>query len=564
MYSMDGTQLLWKGKPAKLAKGATGRRISDTMATDGKTLYFAQKRVELPATIDLDALQMRVFDENTFNLFGAILDDGTAVWQLNNRGDNELVKLDNAKFEDVARFDTPGVGFNYHLKDSVHVWYRGEIVAGLESAKAVVLGENIVTDGNMVWFFGKQSKAFSRTDITPVSSANGNDWLRSDSTFIKLECKNNKRDVSQIELAQSSGLPPYDKASEHALNALAKDMFAVFETYPQIIVPIDDMDWKKVRARSITAIQARFDGSKIVLKAGGVEPVTCDADGWYGGLCALWHHLQGRAGRLITYPNVGVMSPDGQEFQRRLIKENREEYIHLCGAVFAAGDESGARLMLHAYVKANHYRNDTPFDGLDKIVADLPRGLFENIAYAKRRDNFTNTTNLSAARHAIESGLLIDHDPRVRLEMLGLIHGTIISTNKKRQFFEKILTSILALQNTEVVTSVSEQTDSVVEAFIIAGLVEAEVNHIPMADLLEQIIRSQIVRGVNLPLNQSRLIEVLIQQDKDIEAEVAIVNFVACYGANFMLPGLYANRPLYKNIDEAVVAMRERADGLQR
>jgi hypothetical protein len=562
MYSMDGTQLLWKGKPARLAKGAIGRKITDTMATDGETLYFAQKRVDVPAAINLNTLRMRVFDENTFNLFGAILNDGTTVWQLNNRGANEFSKLEGAVFEDVIGFNAFATHLDFHLKDSHQVWYRGQIVDGLDAAKAVVLGENTVSDGLRIWFFGHLVKAFCCADVTPVWSANGCDWLRTDGAYIRLESQNNNRVANQIELAKSSAPLALDIVSQNALSALAKDLFAVFEIYPQIIVPIDDMDWKKIRARSTITIHAHFDGSKIILKADGIVPLICDADGWYGGLCTLWHRLHGKAGKLTTYPNVGIMLPDGHEFRRRLIKENRNLYLQFCGAVFAAGDAAGARMMLHAYVDAGWYRQDTPFDGQEEIVASLPRGLFENMVYAKRRNDFTNTTNLSAARHTIENGLLTDADPRVRLEMLGLIHGTVLSTNKKRQFFEKILPSVLALQNAESVASIAEQVDHVVEAFIIAGLVAAEVNHIRMADILEPIIRSQLQRGVNVPLNQSRLIEVLMHQNRFAETEVEIAAFKAEYGEAFMLPGLYANRPLHISVDDAVAAMRSRASDL--
>lgn len=562
MYSMDGTQLLWKGKPAKLAKGAVGRRITDTMATDGTTLYFAQKRVEMPATINLHSLRMQVFDENTFNLFGAILDDGTAVWQLNNRGASEIVELEGATFNNVTRFEASSYHFDYHLKDSRNVWYRGQAVEGLDPAKAVILGENIVSDGQAVWFFGERFTELSGADITQVWSKGGNDWLRTDDVFIKLESKSHKCDASQTALAKSTLSMPVNEVAGAALSTLGRDMFAVFETYPQIIVPIDNMDWGRIRASSTTQIQARFENSKIVLKAEGIEPVVCDADGWYGGLCTLWHRLHSKPGRLITYPNVGIMLPDGLEFRQRLIKENRDLYLQFCGAVFAAGDAASARLILHTYIHAGWYRQDTPFDGQEKIVADLPRRLFEEAAYHKRRHDFANTTNLSAARHAIESGLLTDADPRVRLEMLGLMHGTVISTNKKRQFFEKILPTILVLQNVETVASLIEQIDCVVEAFIIAGLVEAEVNHTKMADVLEPIIRSQIARGVNLPLNQSRLIEMMIHKDDAHGAAAEIATFKAEYGADFMLPGLYANRPLHRNVDEAVAAMRKRALGL--
>ena len=147
--------------------------------------------------------------------------------------------------------------------------------------------------------------------------------------------------------------------------------------------------------------------------------------------------------------------------------------------------------------------------------------------------------------------------------MLEWIHEAVLETNKKRPFFEKVLPAILARQEVETIASIVELADTVVEAFIIAGLVEAEVNHQPIADVLEPAIRRQIDRGVNLTLNRSRLIEVLIHLGRESEAETAIMAFKTDFGPDYMLPGLYIYRPLYSSVDEAVAAMRERAQALE-
>jgi hypothetical protein len=159
--------------------------------------------------------------------------------------------------------------------------------------------------------------------------------------------------------------------------------------------------------------------------------------------------------------------------------------------------------------------------------------------------------------------MLADPDPRVRLEMLEMIHAVVLETDRIAQFYRHVLPSILQRQECETVALVSEQADSAVEAFIIRGLVKAEVHHERMADRLEPIIRRQIERGINVPLNRSRLIEVLIHQGLEAEAEAAITAFKADFGAGFMLPGLSHRRHLYLTVDDAVAAMRQRASELK-
>jgi hypothetical protein len=559
-YSMNGDLLLWKGKPAKLKSAAKGRTITDTMATDGTTLYHAQKRVELPPEINLETLLMRVFDENAMNLSLSILTDGSAVWYLDPWYGREVRRLPYADFGTVERFQNAAITGNYHLRDHQRVWYRGSLIEGLTASAAKIIAENVASDGENIWVFGKLSPELKLKDISVVWSSGETDLVRTDDALLRLDAKTFVISV----LARSLPLPGSDEIAQTAMHALARDMFGVFDTYPQIIVPIEDLDFKRTRAKPQYQFNARFDGSKLALEAGGIETITCEPDGWYRGLCTLWLRLHNFPGSLVTYPELGSMLPDGQEFRHRLIKSNADAYLKLCAAALTQGAKSQAQLMLHAYVTAGWHRSDTPFDKLHSLVASLPRSLFESVCYVNKRDGFRNPTNLSAARHAVSSGLLADPDPRVRLEMLELIHATILGTNKRRQFFQHVLPAVLERLDLEQVAMVAEHADTVIEAFLISGLVHAEVYYEPMADLLEPLVHRQISRGINVPLNQSRLIEVLIHQERQAEAEEAISRFKAEYGADFMLPGIYTSRPLHKNVDEAVAAMRERASELQR
>jgi len=562
MYTMDGTQLLWKGKPAKIANPKLGRRVTDTMATDGQTLYFAQKPVPLPPGIDLDQLQARVFNENPFNLFGAILDDGGTVWQLKQRGGLEIIPLPGADFDTIERLKAPGLYLNNHVRDRHHIWYCGTPLEQITADKASLLTENIVSDGEHLWICGKRSARYRHGEITPVCSDGGDDLVRTDDALLRI----GGRDGTVAVVVSASGSLPWDQTAQNAVEALGRDLFGVFGTYPQILTAVADMDWDKVRKKAQANpdfdFVARFEGPSLVLEADNTEPIQCAVDGWYGALCTLWLRRRGLPGNVLTYPSLGIMRPDGQEFRQRLITENRDAYLSLCGAAFAQGAQSEARLMLHAYVQTYWHGHDTPFDEQETVVASLPRGLFERIAYAERRYEFRNTTNLAAARHAVNSGLIEDADPRVRLEMLALIHATVLESSKTSLFFRHILPAVLQRQECETVATVREHADATAEVFIIAGLVRAEVYYEQMAAIIEPIVRRQIARGINVVLNRARLIEVLIHQNRESEVQTAIAEFKADFGPKMRLPGLYVGRPLHASVDDAVAAMRQRADEL--
>ncbi|MGL4325572.1 MAG: hypothetical protein ACRCTD_16170 [Beijerinckiaceae bacterium] len=364
-------------------------------------------------------------------------------------------------------------------------------------------------------------------------------------------------------LADAAPPPPADAVASEALSAMAHDLFAVFDLYEPILTMVGDIDWTAVGAQPRIALAVRFDGAHLVIAADGIAPVICAPDGWYRALCTMWLRRRALPGTLRTYPNVGTMLPPGDDFQEQLIRRNRDAYLAFCGAAFTQGAEVSARLLLHTYLETRWFRQASPFDDRDSLLAQLPRRLFDDCTYAKRMHGFSSTTNLAAARHAVKSGLLEDPDPRIRREMLGLIHATVLETNKFALFVKDILPALLARGERETVGCVGEHIDTAIQAFIIKGLVEAEVSHVRTAHLVEPIVRRQIERGVDVALNRGRLIEVLIHQSREDEAEAALKAFKAEFGQNFRLPGVYTCRPLHKTVDEAIAAMRERAAALR-
>jgi hypothetical protein len=557
MYSLDGGALLWKGKPARQPRGPLARRLSDTYATDGRALFHAQKPLALPADgrIDFARLRLRTREENAVNPPEAVLDDGSGVWHLRHAGGLALDRLDGATFDTLEWFDHVDGPRHLHIRDHAHVWRCGQVLHGLAPDRAVLLTEAIAADGEALWFCGHRSTDLGQADVTFVWSRGWDDLLLTDRALLALD----SRDGGLRRLAEAGTPPPPDTCAQRALQALARDVFGVFDLYEPILTDPNDIDWNAVSTRPPVLLDARFDGRSLVLSMDGAGTIRCEPDGWYRALCQLWHLARRLPGELKTYPTMLRMLPDGHAFRHKLIARHPDAYLLFCGAVFRQGAETPARMLIHAHATNQWHWQQSCFDGLDAVLATLPRAMMADLDYRKRSLGFPGTTNLAAARHAVESGLLDDADPRVRLEMLGLIQATLKASEKVVPYFARVLPAVLDRQERENVASVREHADATVGAFIIAGLVHAEVRHKPVAPLLFPLVDRQIARGVDVPLNRARMIELLIHERREEEALAAISSFKAAFGAGFRLPGVYAARPLHASVDEAVAAMRVRA-----
>ena len=142
----------------------------------------------------------------------------------------------------------------------------------------------------------------------------------------------------------------------------------------------------------------------------------------------------------------------------------------------------------------------------------------------------------------------------------------MLATNKFVLFVKDILPALLARAERETVASVGEHVDAVIQAFIIKGLVEAEVNHVRTAHLVEPIVRRQIECGVDVALTRGRLIEVLIHQGREDAADAAIETFKAQLLPEFeKLDGfrsasLFVDRATGRGVGSTVWASREELD----
>lgn len=168
-------------------------------------------------------------------------------------------------------------------------------------------------------------------------------------------------------------------------------------------------------------------------------------------------------------------------------------------------------------------------------------------------------TGLAHAKRLIATGHLHQPDLLARLDKFEWIHGCVLHDTRKATFFSAILPAVQACQDTDRVAAVVAQA----EAFLIAGVVSAETQRVPVAHLLEPLIDRQTARGVNVRLNLTWRIEVLIHQDREPEAEAAIAAFADRCGAGSRIPGVYVNWPLRPSLSEAVAAMRQRTPALK-
>ncbi|MGL4325573.1 MAG: hypothetical protein ACRCTD_16175 [Beijerinckiaceae bacterium] len=109
MYTHDGQQLLWKGKPSLRPQGPDARLLSDIYATDGKSLFWAHRVLKLPPEpkFDFSKLRLRARTENAVNRSQTVLDDGNGVWHMADAADDAIWPLEGAKFEAVRWFEDP-------------------------------------------------------------------------------------------------------------------------------------------------------------------------------------------------------------------------------------------------------------------------------------------------------------------------------------------------------------------------------------------------------------------------------------------------------------------------
>lgn len=165
-YTTGPDGLLWKGKPARAPKSAVGRLLAPTLATDGRTLFFSQRKLPARPGFDLTRARARDVHDNPVNLFGAVLTDDATVRVIDGFGRHDV--LEGADFDTVAPLTLPDGGTTLMLRDARHVWCLGRRIDWLDAGQARALGKTVATDGTRVWAFGDPLPDMGADAITMV------------------------------------------------------------------------------------------------------------------------------------------------------------------------------------------------------------------------------------------------------------------------------------------------------------------------------------------------------------------------------------------------------------
>jgi hypothetical protein len=561
-YTDDGKQLLWKGKPARLKKGARGRRLTDTFATDGSTLYFAQKKVALPDSqpLDLGQLRLRAFGDSAMNMPPAVLSDGRSVFFLGQPGLSldRLIVLPGAEFETVDRFRSPGGIFDLHLRDARHVWYRGSQIEGLSAPAAKAVAENLCVDKRRVFVLGEswpglEPKAVTRVGRTEDPPAG--DLVRVEDELWFLDPGPRTRTVVARRSTRSSP----NGTAQKAVHTLSRALFGLLSNHAPMTCTLQDLEWDELEQVDSVDVSARFDGATLVVSIKG-EKVETSVSGWLGALTQVWSRRHELSDDLVLYPQPGLVRSDGTELREHLIRQNPSAYLDLCGVAFAQGDEVGARLLLDVFDRT--YDGDfSPYrEDLFQTLANAPRGLFDERRTDRVRGEFSSSTGLANVKKVIASGRLVDADPRIRLETLELVHAALFNTSDIERYFKPALPAVLACQAKEREPGVREHVDAVVDGFILKAMLTNEFSIGVSPQLIEPLIRSQLERRVNVTVNGLRLVEVLLQQDRFDDADAGIRELRSSKGISTRpFGGLHSSRPSYRWFDLALLHAHLRA-----
>lgn len=529
-HEIDGDRLLWKGKPLALADGAQGadlRVLADNFATDGQRLYFRHKALPLPAACNVARLELRTLERAYATVPLFTVHDGAAVWVCMPRG-SAWCRLEGARLDRLERVHAHDHGLlqddHTHLRDTRAVWYLDSRHGGIDAAMAVqldgadpptvrLLGARLAVDGvgETVWHRGQPLEGWRASQLTLVVIDDG-DWLRSDDALLRV-----KDDVTVVATCK----PPRAAkvVVDEAMQALAADLFSVFETLPDVEQSPNGVDLER-RALHPPRFSASLDASldadgQLVLRPERGDAVAGAAQGWYGLLCRVWLASRGEPGRLRLHSWGGTLLPEGSGLHTRILRRHEPLVLELARALHDAGTVDDARVLMH--MTFAHFRRHAELapsgpppvqarrQALLEPLAGLPRPLAAEWRCDFRHDGWTQSTNLAVARRVLADGLLDDADVRVRLEGVGLLHKALSATSKQDRFFGEVVPAVIARRGREPSAMVVEMIDMVVECAVERGVREIELGQGARPVALASWIGLLIEHGVNVARQRERL-----------------------------------------------------------
>lgn len=544
-HGRDASTAYLRDKRLRMAKGTTPadlRSYGHVYATDGTNVLFVQDKIEPPPGVDLTApaTRLRWFDQNEVNAPPFALTDGAAVWVRLNSGRDGWTLLAGADFDKVA----PLHGHQAPLyrtqfaRDANHVWFNGTVIAGADAARARNLGGALIACDEKVWCGATPLDAPTKT-FTYIGPYAGGDLVHHGDRLTVYAPDTPPVDVST------------DPAGNPTLHDIIKPLLADIVSICDGFLPMRDGPFEIVKALpdqnlACPDLNAQIDpsGDLVMTLADGTllrQPVSC----WYTLGCHLWCQTKNKAPELIPFPSVGTMLPRSHAMQERLIVKHKNSVWHLASYVFAAGHKDQAHAIAHMALTSRSAYNLEASD-LPHILA-MPPDLIAERHYRPAHYGFKSTTNLAVARLIIGDSWLNRPDFRDRLDVVSVLHGAILSTNKLAQFMAQVMPALLDRHANDPHPAVREQIALTLEAALIAGQVDAEVNQLHHFESMLPLIRYCIAAQINTTFNYGRLAQALWATGDDEKANAAADQFVALHDENTTVQGVYAHRLSYRS-----------------
>lgn len=570
-FGRDAVQAFFCDKQVRLSKKGRLDQLTSlghAYAHDGATLFFGTKHIQPPADSEIDwtVARLKWLGENDdhINVPPLVFFDGIATWfAASFPSAEDWVRLDGATFETVdTKAGITGRDAPY-VQDADHIWFRdGRRVDGAVPGKATRLGSATLQQGQRLWVGAQllnvpaHEAAFIMRYHSGTPDFHKGDLLHLGDRICLADPDNGLLDIAR-SVPETRSL---DDIADTTLRPILHRLFTILERFlPIVNAPQDiserldphshqyrDADpiaWVDPPEYSITIDDA---GAVVLSLSDGTvmrQPASC----WYTLGCHLWCHARGMAPELVPFTSTTTVLPKGTEMQEILVEPNQHSLWNLTAALFRAGFKDEAQIMGQGlFERALRTSSHKPV-ALPLIeIASLPRDMIHRLHYENAHHGFVSTTNLSVARHIIREHWLAADDFRDRLDVLGVLHGTVITTNKKPNFLREIIPAVMARYHTEPLGHVRERIAFVLEAACIGNQVDAEVKCSLYSEASLEVVNFCLENALHTRFNLARRVEILWALDRGDAADAEARALIDAYGDSTWWPGVYGHRPTYR------------------
>lgn len=536
-YGRDDKNAFYLESCLRSVKLDSFRVLGADHAIDAARLYCGSERKELPQGINTEQAQLRVLEDSWMAL---ALGDEESVWVSAFLAGYEWCRCDGASFQNL-RF----LGRLFHADDD-RVWFAGTHLEGANPKTARAIAKLTLVDDSHVWLRDQP------LDVSPDAVA-AIDIGHFNGDVIHYEGRLALHNVDGTiqTLATARKPEPFDATA--TLRPIFGALWQVFDRYLPIHTAPSDMEIPFERNESP---QEPWPTFTTTLHEDGELEVTLEArrfrahvTAWYTLGCHVYCAMRNRPLECTYYPSVGRMLPDGQRLHQKIIQHQIGAFSRLICECQRLELRQATELLAHMTLSRalKYYQAESEDDPVLAAVASLPGTLMVESEYVPRHYEFESTTNLSVARFIVREGLLRSPNFRDRLDVCGVLHGTVLETNKTAHFFKDVIPAVMERYDEEELPGVREMLGAVLEAALIKGQVDAEVSQKYHYQALLPVIEFCIARGLGVRFNRARRVDTLWALGRDDEAQEEEIQWLQEFGDDTWLPGIYCNRHAYRS-----------------